>query len=137
MYMTITTVADFRKNLKEALDTASSGKTVSFYRGKERFLLVSETAVQEAKSTKTKQFAQEYDTTPIEGYSSRDDAYTREVNKMTKAVATAKDEEVLTLGGIEAACCKGARPCRHWVWDSSTGEGYKNSLSGRTRSADE
>ncbi len=32
----------------------------------------------------------------------------------------------------ELPCCKNEnQPCKHWVWDISTGEGYKNSLSGR------
>lgn len=32
----------------------------------------------------------------------------------------------------EQACCQNElQPCKHWVWDSSTGEGFKNSLSGR------
>lgn len=34
----------------------------------------------------------------------------------------------------EKLCCKNTfRPCAHWVWDSETGEGHRNSLSGRFR----
>lgn len=33
---------------------------------------------------------------------------------------------------VEKPCCANElQPCKHWVWDVSTGEGYKNSLSGR------
>jgi len=36
----------------------------------------------------------------------------------------------------EKACCKNEdKPCTHWVWDTSTGEGYRNTLSGRYREA--
>ena len=34
---------------------------------------------------------------------------------------------------LEKPCCLNTtRPCQHWVWDVNTGEGYVNSLSGRT-----
>lgn len=37
----------------------------------------------------------------------------------------------------EQECCQHpTRPCKHWVWDNSTGEGYKNTLSGRYREAE-
>lgn len=33
---------------------------------------------------------------------------------------------------IELPCCLNeTQPCKHWVWDVNTGDGYKNSLSGR------
>lgn len=32
----------------------------------------------------------------------------------------------------EYICCKNEnKPCKHWVWDSASGEGYVNILSGR------
>lgn len=32
----------------------------------------------------------------------------------------------------ELSCCQNeTRPCKHWVWDVQTGEGYVNTLSGR------
>ncbi len=37
----------------------------------------------------------------------------------------------------EQDCCQHpTRPCKHWQWDTNTGEGYKNILSGRFREAD-
>lgn len=37
----------------------------------------------------------------------------------------------------EQTCCQHpTRPCKHWVWDKDSGEGYKNVLSGRVREAD-
>lgn len=36
----------------------------------------------------------------------------------------------------EMACCQANKPCKHWVWDLTSGEGYINSLSGRFRSVD-
>lgn len=32
-------------------------------------------------------------------------------------------------------CCQGKRPCKHWVWDESTGEGYVNTITGEVRAA--
>lgn len=38
---------------------------------------------------------------------------------------------------LELSCCQNEfRPCNHWVWDVQTGEGYRNSLSGRYREAE-
>lgn len=34
--------------------------------------------------------------------------------------------------GDEQPCCLNeTQPCKHWVWDVNTGDGYKNILSGR------
>lgn len=30
-------------------------------------------------------------------------------------------------------CCLGSKPCKHWVWDMSTGDGYVNTLTGEVR----
>lgn len=38
---------------------------------------------------------------------------------------------------LEKPCCLNEnQPCKHWVWDITTGEGYKNTLSGRYREAE-
>lgn len=39
--------------------------------------------------------------------------------------------EVATL-----ACCRGAKPCKHWVWDSVE-QVYKNTLTSNIRGGDE
>ena len=37
----------------------------------------------------------------------------------------------------EMECCQHPiHPCKHWVWDIDTGEGYRNTLSGRYKEAD-
>jgi hypothetical protein len=37
----------------------------------------------------------------------------------------------------ELLCClNDTKPCKHWVWDVNTGEGYVNTLSGRSRDAE-
>lgn len=34
--------------------------------------------------------------------------------------------------GEELPCClNDTVPCKHWVWDTATGDGYKNVISGR------
>lgn len=33
--------------------------------------------------------------------------------------------------GEQVCCGNETKPCKHWVWDVATGEGYVNSLSGR------
>lgn len=45
--------------------------------------------------------------------------------------------EVPNPGNGEKPCCKNEfKPCAHWNWDANSGEGYVNSLSGRTRDAE-
>lgn len=41
------------------------------------------------------------------------------------------------LADGEFACCQNEyKPCKHWVWDTVSGAGYLNSLSGRFREVD-
>lgn len=42
----------------------------------------------------------------------------------------AGEDPVVELG---YACCKEDKPCKHWVWDSATGDGYINSITGELR----
>ena len=35
------------------------------------------------------------------------------------------------LSGELPCCLNELQPCKHWVWDVNSGDGYKNSLSGR------
>lgn len=43
----------------------------------------------------------------------------------------------ILASNLEQPCCQHpTRPCKHWVWDSEMGDGYKNVLSGRYREAD-
>lgn len=30
-------------------------------------------------------------------------------------------------------CCQQNKPCKHWQWDTSTGEGYVNTLTGKVK----
>ena len=30
-------------------------------------------------------------------------------------------------------CCLGNKPCKHWVWDMNTGDGYVNTLTGEVK----
>lgn len=42
------------------------------------------------------------------------------------------DAQDILQSNLEQVCCGNeTRPCKHWVWDAQTGEGYKNLLSGR------
>jgi len=40
------------------------------------------------------------------------------------------------LSGELPCCANDTAPCRHWVWDVGTGEGYRNTLSGRYKEAE-
>ena len=32
-------------------------------------------------------------------------------------------------------CCRGSSPCRHWVWDIDSGDGYVHTITGEKREA--
>lgn len=40
------------------------------------------------------------------------------------------------IAGEQSCCLNEQRPCKHWVWDAQTGEGYRNVLSGRYKEAE-
>lgn len=45
--------------------------------------------------------------------------------------------EDIKQSNAELDCCQHpTRPCKHWVWDTASGEGYRNTLSGRYREAE-
>ena len=99
---------EFKANLTAALDVAESGEKVSIERRGVRFLLVSEEAVKEARKQPTPE------------------------NKKNNS-----EPQIIHTGEIgEYECCAAPAPCKHWVWDIQSGEGYINSLSGRVRSAE-
>jgi hypothetical protein len=52
-----------------------------------------------------------------------DDLFTPEKNSLGASPIPVTSEQ--------ACCLNEIQPCRHWVWDVQTGDGYKNSLSGR------
>ena len=55
------------------------------------------------------------------------------------SVPTPKYDPVVAerqLSGEQPCCSNDVRPCKHWVWDVATGEGYVNTLSGRQRDAE-
>lgn len=57
-------------------------------------------------------------------------------NPLPRAEAPIDANDILA-SNLERDCClNDQRPCKHWVWDVSTGEGYKNLLSGRFREAE-
>lgn len=67
--------------------------------------------------------------------------YSNKVNK-NKSVSQAKEDGFVVVGNPpqvfnelnpEFPCCSNDTPCKHWIWDQASGEGYINSLSGRKK----
>lgn len=60
-------------------------------------------------------------------------APTPEKNKIEATPSSGlPDAKDILQSNMEQVCCKNElQPCKHWVWDAQTGEGYKNTLSGR------
>ena len=62
---------------------------------------------------------------------------TSEPLALPDAVSILPDADDIRQSNAEYDCCEHpSRPCKHWVWDSVNGDGYKNTLSGRYREAD-
>ena len=58
------------------------------------------------------------------------DLFKEPLRKITSELTVSPDS-------LEQDCCEHpSRPCKHWVWDNVSGDGYKNILSGRFREAD-
>lgn len=54
-----------------------------------------------------------------------------------QSVEGSMDRRQAVLDSAEQPCCANEnRPCKHWVWDTATGEGYRNTLSGRFKEAE-
>lgn len=61
-----------------------------------------------------------------------------ETPDITEKIGAKAQESVVTTSELgELPCCANPnKPCKHWVWDVTTGEGYVNSLSGRFMEAE-
>lgn len=115
---------DLQKNTKEVLDEASKD-TVIIQRGTEFYRLMSVDI-----------FDREWDSPEKIGVPQKneapkprvDDLFPEKNNSEPSGSGALPTRDEL----IEQPCCANdLTPCKHWVWDAQTGEGYKNVLSGR------
>lgn len=94
--------------MKLAFDAAKAGEKVEIERDGVVYLLVSADKVKEARK-----------------------------QALLENKKNSPEPQIIYTGEIgEYECCIAPTPCKHWVWDVQTGEGYKNILSGRTREAE-
>lgn len=56
--------------------------------------------------------------------------------KIKAAVGDKIDNRSQNTIGELGCCLNDHRPCKHWVWDAESGEGYRNTLSGRFKEAE-
>lgn len=87
------------------------------------------------------QFHSDMKTSPVEGSIEMVERYEKPEIKKSEAtpLPTTSVSDLIAQPFVpahvstgELACCVNEmKPCKHWVWDVTTGEGYKNSLSGR------
>ena len=61
-----------------------------------------------------------------------DEDFFQELTSRTKQHTSQRPIESPEVG---YACCQKTPPCKHWQWDSVTGEGYINSITGERREA--
>lgn len=126
----VLTVAEFRKQMKMALDYCVQGGTIEIERMGQRFLLMS------VPRDSNVSLGMPKDTVMV-----KPPLVNRGVPKNTdvsdlltpEKIASEPDgsESFPKFGGELPCCINETQPCKHWVWDSKTGEGYVNSLSGR------
>lgn len=108
-------VAEFRKNMREAFNAAESGEYVFITRHDKWFKLISFEG--EVLSDKAQAVIDKMSTPSI----------TPEKNE---PVATQQNEFVEALDAVEQKCCRLKSPCKHWQFNDGV---WINSLSGRTR----
>lgn len=69
--------------------------------------------------------------------SAKDIKHVPDITKVSDLLREQPDADDILSSSLEQPCCgNDVRPCKHWVWDNVTGEGYKNTLSGRFREAE-
>ncbi len=116
-------ISEFRRNTKVFLDTTKTND-VWLRRGDDLF------RVQYMGTVFDKNL--KVGGTPVENTPTPKNT---EVENLLKNNSEANTSGVSSSGSTSAselACCANVtQPCRHWVWDTSTGDGYRNTLSGR------
>lgn len=115
------TVAEFRKNIREALNAVERGEEVCITRHNKTF------AILKAPFNYLSDDGKSHDIRP-------------DIPEKNKSEAKASNS---TDGFVEAGrpladdsgefpCCKLPKPCKHWQWDGVE-QAYVNSLSGRSK----
>lgn len=98
-------------NFKKIINIARTGETVYFKNGEDTFTIRRQ---------------------------DRHDAIELVLNRLEAVEASVFGETTVgpkRMDSLEMPCCSDIKPCKHWSWDSSTGAGYVNSLSGRVKEA--
>ena len=73
---------------------------------------------------------------------SRIDEINRNKTTLTSPEKLSDEQDEKDEGWIESnpprkaeklPCCLGNKPCKHWVWDMNTGNGYVNTITGEVK----
>lgn len=124
------TVAEFRKNIREALNAVERGEDVYITRHNKTFAIIK--APFNYLNDDGKSHNIRPDIPKREKWA--DDQKTVTVKNNSEAKASNTDDFV--EAGVdpsgELACCKGVKPCKHWQWDGVE-QAYVNTLSGRKK----
>ncbi len=110
------TVAEFRKNIREALNAVERGEEVYITRHNKTFAII------KAPFNYLSDDGKSHDIRPD---------IPEKNNSFPQAETTNWQEAGVDPSG-ELQCCKGVRPCKHWQWDGNQ-QAYINSLSGRAK----
>lgn len=122
-------VAEFRKNIRVALDAVERGELVCIKRHDKTFILLTMSDYNEAIVSAAKDGISRLVTDEVSS-NIRPDIPTPEKNE---PVATPPNEFIEALDASEQECCRKKAPCRHWQFQDDF---WVNSLSGRSREVD-
>lgn len=115
--MVIYKTMEVQKKLKELLDKVDAGEQVRIQRRGTLYVVLDEEQLQEFVNL---QFQQ------------RVDATKNDLPVHNPEYDTDDPPVVVDTSSIgEFPCCAGKKRCKHWSWDTTTGDGYVNSLSER------
>ena len=148
------TVAEFRKNIREALNAVERGEEVYITRHNKTFAIIKAPFNYLSDDGKSHDIRPDFGVTPVaiknelaeKNNSEAKASLIEEITgQMAKAEADRKDLETIIMGnsfieagsphaddGGEFPCCKLPKPCKHWQWDGVE-QAYVNSLSGRSK----
>lgn len=134
----VISVTDFRKSTKVILDAAKNNR-ILLRRGDELYELRHIGSIFEADTlTGGTPDVSDLLATKINGHTVLHTSKEDPEKIVERKTVDANDiKHIPDITTLEQPCCQNEmQPCKHWVWDLQTGDGYRNSLSGRLMEVD-
>ena len=131
-------VAEFRKNIRLALDAVERGEDVHITRHNKTFAIIKADFNYLTTDKVSSNIRPDIKNTPVATQQLPDGstAIVIPVGVEKETTPPSENEFAEALDAAEQECCRANAPCKHWAWDPVRMM-YVNSLSGRGKVEDE